>query len=196
MANAHIQCFLLATVLLAWFIPFGYSSLTLKRATSKPAAARSPSCKVAGDSDIYGLGVRIGLYLQWLLGFILRNIGSWDIVTRVWTVNNSLCAALTLAAAIKTIDGAAFAIDYLLSYYLTVILFYCESYNLLLQADPHDRHAADYYALSADISLISQNLFFAAYNIFGAWYWLSGVNRAQEIPYPDKAAIIFCLWPP
>lgn len=54
-------------------------------------------------------------------------------MARVQTANNALCAALALAAAINVVDGKALSIDYLISYYLTVILFYSESYNLRLE---------------------------------------------------------------
>jgi hypothetical protein len=85
-------------------------------------AIRSENFTIVGDSDIYGLGVSVGLYLQWLSGFVLRNIGSWYTVARVRTVNNALCAALALAAAINVVDGKALSINYLISYHLTVIL--------------------------------------------------------------------------
>ena len=33
--------------------------------------------------------------------------------------------------AIKIIDGTVLSVDYLISYYLTIALFYAESYNLV-----------------------------------------------------------------
>jgi hypothetical protein len=40
-------------------------------------------CITTGDGDIYGLGVRIGLYLQWAAAFILRLLGSWSRISEV-----------------------------------------------------------------------------------------------------------------
>lgn len=28
------------------------------------------SCEIQGDSDVYGIGIRVGLYLQWLTRFV------------------------------------------------------------------------------------------------------------------------------
>src|SRR5277367_6568043 len=94
-------CFL-AVIYLFSAISLGQASPTPEKQTSTAdtLVIRSEICTVVGDSDIYGLGVRVGLYLQWLSGFLLRNIGSWDTVARVRTANNALCAALALAAAI------------------------------------------------------------------------------------------------
>ncbi|KAJ5921071.1 hypothetical protein N7466_009397 [Penicillium verhagenii] len=174
-------------------------------------AIRSHECANQGDSDVYGLGVRVGLYLQWLAGFILRNIGSWDTMTRVRTANNALCIALALAEAIKVVDGKALAIDYLLSYYLTVILFYSESYRIRLKVgetipifehrdlltkasevreSKEMKHKIKSYTLVPDLSLIFQNVFFAAYTLFGAWFWLRGINQIPESTCSEYAAIV------
>ncbi|KAH8586905.1 hypothetical protein B0O99DRAFT_643236 [Bisporella sp. PMI_857] len=207
---------LLAAIYLFSAISLGQASPTPERhsSTADTSVIRSETCTVDGDSDIYGLGVRVGLYLQWLSGFILRNIGSWDTVGRVRTANNALCAALALATAINIVDGKALAIDYFISYYLTVILFYSESYNLRLEVgekalqakatsskpgnrirwrrefeDGSDGKLA-YFTLAPDLSLISQNLFFTAWTLFGAWYWLSGINLTRESPCAEDAAIV------
>ena len=75
------------------------------------------------DNDLYGKGVRVGLYLQWASGFILRNLESWETRSRVRTISNTLCAAIALATVVNVLKGSALSIDYLLSYYLTVVLF-------------------------------------------------------------------------
>lgn len=59
-------------------------------------------------------------------------------MTRVRTANNTLCIALALAEAIKTVGLNRLAIDYLLSYYLTVILFSSESYRIRLEVGWND----------------------------------------------------------
>src|SRR6187402_1398445 len=75
------------------------SKAVFKRGTQQ--LQRSDECKTQGDGDLYGIGVRLGIYLQWASGFILRNIGSWELVSRVRTTSNVLCSALALAAAIN-----------------------------------------------------------------------------------------------
>ncbi|KAH7320716.1 hypothetical protein B0I35DRAFT_198982 [Stachybotrys elegans] len=159
----------------------------------------SGSCVTLGDGDIYGLGVRIGLYLQWASGFILRLLGSWPRVSGIRTTNNILCGALVVAEFIHIIDGSALSIEYLLSYYLTIVLFYAESYNLVRRIDPEgDRSFAasmgydtGVYRLYPDFPLIFQNLLFASYTLFGAWFWQSGIDGTRRTTCDDRAAIVF-----
>ncbi|KAJ5733369.1 hypothetical protein N7493_002155 [Penicillium malachiteum] len=206
----------------ALILLLGIPVITLAEALLVPQKSRSPihdvrirsqECANQGDSDVYGLGVRVGLYLQWLASFILRNIGSWDTMTSVRTANNALCIALALAETIRIVERKALAIDYLLSYYLTVILFYSESYRIRLEvgktvplfkdmglfgvnnnaptrASPEMKDKIQSYTLVPDLSLIFQNAFFAAYTLIGAWFWLHGIKRIQDSPCSDHAAII------
>jgi hypothetical protein len=46
-----------------------------------------PDCTIAGDPDMYGLGIRIGFYLQWLA----RAVG---LLMASWTANRKLEEAL------------------------------------------------------------------------------------------------------
>lgn len=88
-------------------------------------------CDIPGDGDLYGIGVRLGLYLQWLAGFLLRNMdGTWKTISSVRTANTALSAALNLCVVINAARGVGSPIDYLVVYYLTIALFYSESYNL------------------------------------------------------------------
>ncbi|KAH6668538.1 hypothetical protein B0J14DRAFT_168813 [Halenospora varia] len=88
-------------------------------------------CATIANNDLYGKGVRIGMYLQWAAGFLLRNFDeTWEARSRVRTSSNILASAVALATVINICQGIALSVDCLLSYYLTVVLFYAESYNL------------------------------------------------------------------
>jgi ankyrin repeat protein len=147
----------------------------------------SSECTNIGDGDLYGLGVRIGLYLQWAAGFLLRNFnGSWETISAVRMANNVLCSTLVLAVIINSIKGTALSTDYLIVYYLTIALFYSESYHLL-SGDDDDNGLGCY--LRPDVPLVLQNLLFAFATLFGAWFWISGVNHVQPLSCPPKAAL-------
>jgi hypothetical protein len=136
-------------------------------------------CTTTGDGDFYGLGVRLGLYLQWTAGFLLRNSnGSWKIISAVRTTNNALCGAIFLTAVITTAQGTALSTDYMIVYYLTVALFYCESYNLLAKEDSQNRVSDSpfSYILQPDVPLLVQNTLFASNHLFGAWFWIRGIH--------------------
>lgn len=52
---------------------------------------------VQGVGYLYGIGVRIGLHMQWLAGFLLRNLDdSWKTVSSVRAANIAVSAALSL----------------------------------------------------------------------------------------------------
>ena len=202
-------------ILVATFLAHATQAIPITKVSNYSQVIRSQTCEIQSNGDLYGLGVRVGLYLQWLSAFILRNIGSWDTMSKVRTVNNALCIALALAAAISVVGRKALSIDYLLSYYLTVILFYSESYNLRLEVGettPSVKHNGTrsplsiqnislgdiealrshlkYYTLAPELSLIVQNVFFAAYTLFGAWYWLRGIKEIEHSSCSEYAAII------
>ena len=148
-------------------------------------------CTTTGDGDFYGLGVRLGLYLQWAAGFLLRNSsGSWKMISAVRTTNNALCGAIFLTVLITTARGTALSTDYLIVYYLTVVLFYSESYNLLTKEDKQDTDSKFYFVLQPDVPLLVQNLLFASNHIFGAWFWISGIHHTQSTTCPTKAALL------
>ncbi|KAL9612894.1 MAG: hypothetical protein Q9167_002527 [Letrouitia subvulpina] len=148
-------------------------------------------CTTTGDGDFYGLGVRLGLYLQWAAGFCLRNSsGSWKMISTVRTTNNALCGAIVLAVVINTARGTALSTDYLIVYYLTVALFYSESYNLLTKGEREGWGEKSYYVLEPDVPLLVQNLLFAFNHLFGAWFWIRGLHHTQPTTCPPKAALL------
>jgi hypothetical protein len=109
--------------------------------------------------------------------------------------NNIICDALALAAAINIVDGSALSVDYLISYYLTIVLFYAESYNLVVKdgdkdTDPNYVHVP-YYVLYPDFPLIFRNILFAVYTLFGTWFLLKGIKTTQHTQCEDIAAIVF-----
>ncbi|MCJ1483267.1 hypothetical protein MMC06_003434 [Schaereria dolodes] len=160
-------------------------------------------CTTIGDGDLYGKGVRIGLYLQWASGFILRNLGSWDRVSAVRTTSNIICASLALTTAINCVKGNALSFDYLIVYYLTVVLFYAESYNLIAKETPvassggesdSSRRMLEHrwkgMRLYPDIPLVFQNALFACQSLFGAWFWIDGIEKQHTSKCPEIASLL------
>jgi hypothetical protein len=116
----------------------------------------------------------------------------------VRTANNVLCGALALAAAINIIDGLALSLNYLISYYLTIVLFYTESYNLVpiprVETDQFSDDLNEYepiYRLYPDFPLVFQNILFAVYTLFGAWFWQNGILNTHSTACEEQAAIVF-----
>ena len=138
-----------------------------------------PSCTVQGDGNLYGLGVRLGLYFQWLSGFLLRNMdSSWSTISVVRTASNAISSALNLSVAIKTVRGSGLPINYPIVYYLTVALFYAESYNLMRKNNGEKGYS---YTLNPDAALVAQNVIFTSTTFFSTWFWMRGVFKTQPL---------------
>jgi hypothetical protein len=167
------------------------SLLSSRAANSGP----NTDCTTDVDNDLYGKGVRIGLYLQWASGFILRQLESWETRARVRISSNIITGALAIATAVNIAQGSALSVDYLLSYYLTVVLFYAESYNLetpkYLETLPPNSHEAQLYndfdgevvkatKVLTDFPLVFQNFIFMSFTLYGVWYWLKGINSVAD----------------
>lgn len=93
-------------------------------------------------------------------------------MTRVQTANNTLCIALALGGG-----GAV---------------------NAPAQFQQYWRGMMDEIksnTLVPDLSLLFQNVFYTAYTLFGAWFWLHEISRIQEPPCSEHAAIILLPYP-
>ncbi|EQB47092.1 hypothetical protein CGLO_13801 [Colletotrichum gloeosporioides Cg-14] len=148
----------------------------------------SAHCSTAGDGDLYGLGVRLGLYFQWAAGFLLRNFNtSWQTISTVRIVNNTIGFTIVLSTMINTARNISLTVDFLIVYYLTIALFYNESYNLLIKEDSLGKPT---YVLRPDMPLLLQNLLFTVASLFGGWFWISGVTKAVPPTCAAKGAVI------
>ncbi|KAK2729861.1 hypothetical protein CKAH01_10026 [Colletotrichum kahawae] len=152
-------------------------------------------CHNTGDGDLYGIGVRIGLYVQWFAGLLLRNHhSSWQTISTVRAANNVLGISIMVASIVNTARGVTLVTDFLLTYYLTIALFYSESYNLLSKPEetaPRDGKIKRYYFLQPDVPLLLQNFLFASASLFGGWFWIRGLSGSAQLECgPAKAAVI------
>lgn len=81
-------------------------SLSLPRLSSQPKIATrqspsaSPSCTINGNSDLYGLGIRLGIYLQLFASYIANQFKSNNDVSALLDTNSTLMAALLIAVLV------------------------------------------------------------------------------------------------
>ncbi|KAF3209913.1 hypothetical protein TWF679_007137 [Orbilia oligospora] len=94
-----------------------------------PKLELSQRCPIHGSSELYGLGVRLGLYLQWLSTMLLRYRRSWGRKSTVRGITNLTCVSLFISLVSNLANGTSLSIDHLIVYYLTVVMFYAELYT-------------------------------------------------------------------
>jgi hypothetical protein len=87
----------------------------------------SAPCGIVGDADMYGLGIRIGFYLQWYATIA----SEWLEVSTMRTSNSLFLAATFLALVAKTIRDAA---ELQASEVYVVLFFSFGSFVMLLPA--------------------------------------------------------------
>lgn len=136
----------------------------------------SPSSNAASSSgEIYGLGIRLGLYLHWTSLFLLRvtGYGSWASLRRVRTSCFLICCVISAKFLIDFSGPRSSLPDFLVLFYLIVVLFLPDSYNLYDKRNDPDTGFR--YELQPDAILFSQNLLGLTANAFAAWYWIDGI---------------------
>lgn len=70
-------------------------------------------CTVAGNSDLYGLGIRIGIYLQWATALIANYARAEDIATALVT-NTIFLAAVCISSLKLAVQGTLQQAEYLI----------------------------------------------------------------------------------
>lgn len=55
-----------------FFLPLLLRSLNPTKTAKMPSKLTNASCGYVGNSDIYGLGIHVGIYLQWVAGILSK----------------------------------------------------------------------------------------------------------------------------
>jgi hypothetical protein len=93
------------------------------------ASANNPCPNIEGNSDFYGLGIRIGVYLQWFSSWISNSVNPSAAATNHDTNTIFLCAIL-IATAVAFADGSLQLVEkYILlllssGFFCTVLSFF------------------------------------------------------------------------
>jgi len=142
----------------------------------------SPQCTFIGNSDLYGLGIRIGIYLQWISG-LLANSTHADSVQDMLATNTIFLIALFTAMAIITAKDTVLAAE------VTILLQFCFGFlftvsltwglrvsaRQLNSAKEYKKHV--YFPLLGSIIRLCLATAICAYNV---WFWFVGVGKLSE----------------
>lgn len=133
------------------------------------------SCVIFGDPDLYGLGVRIGIYCQWLATSI-ANIASEEEISAMYTVNMCFQAAILCGVVIATSNMTVSAVEVFITFPLCFGGFAATQIH-----GPSNSLKTTFFGL------------FAAYQLFGAlagfsaWFWWVGLDQLSRDSCPDYA---------
>lgn len=141
------------------------------------------SCRFSGNSDMYGLGIRIGFYLQWY-GTICASWIAKREVPGLRQSNSFFVSATFLALLIqtakKTLRPVEIYIVLLLTFggYLWLVPLYI--WRLLIGCAP-DWDPSRYPRVRNGRIFSRLNfLLLVAVSIFQLWFWFNGVKKSAE----------------
>lgn len=101
--RSHLSLVPLRGIVLTFFAISVCTAVPLQSITPQVAPRQLPEsqCTLDGNSDLYGLGIRVGVYLQWVSGF-LANCFHAGSVQDILSTNTIFLMALFIALAIIT----------------------------------------------------------------------------------------------
>ncbi|KAF2658364.1 hypothetical protein K491DRAFT_676410 [Lophiostoma macrostomum CBS 122681] len=143
-----------------------------------------PTCGFEGESDLYGLGIRIGVYLQWLTGllvYVFYPEGYADVSTTTLIFST----AITIGTIVNSSERYAseifiFLYLFLGGIFITVVL---------------GEHSPYYGAKESRISMFKLLCTVAccfAGSVYSAWFWLEGLMTFfQQSPCGENWGLVF-----
>jgi hypothetical protein len=138
---------------------------------SKMTATNEP-CPFAGNSDIYGVGVRIGLYSQWVATLLVTLFNPED--EEMFRIVNLIIQASIFLGIAQQSSSETNAVEPII-----VLFLMCGSLSSLTgNGMRHFSH----------VSGVIRALFYAALSAYGCWFWFEGLDKMMR---PGCSAIAF-----
>lgn len=149
-----------------------------------PLTARqnaSPQCEIEGNSDFYGLGIRLGIYLQWISA-TLAHFFSPESSRELLATNTIFVLALVIALAISTAHRTVQSVEIviLLQLLLGFVLSVHSIWGLRIRGA---LSLTKQQAAAPQLSrwgTLARLLLSAAVCFYCAWFWNRGVDSATE----------------
>ena len=159
------------------------SSITRRNALRIGHTTTRTNCGFVGNSDIYGLGIRIGYYVQFITVWFQYHFAARGAIT-VRSVNRLFMLAMLVALVILSRSpGNNFAVEALLAFQIIYI-------SCLLTPAQFSKSRGKVWDSDIDDIILNTSLyaFVFGYNI---WFWWIGLNKLQPTPCGTFALIYF-----
>ncbi|UPK89824.1 hypothetical protein LCI18_000759 [Fusarium solani-melongenae] len=146
-----------------------------------PLTVRDEKCGFEGNSDMYGLGIRLSIYMQWLSAFLWRTFYPQGLRP---VSNTYLIFIFAIFVAILDLTAQArptYAVEMLVLAYIIFGGFYVVLWDNFLEKETTlaDRQTVSW--LVREISGFSLCGAIAAYYF---WFWLRGIHSDSFLPTP------------
>jgi hypothetical protein len=152
------------------------------------------ACDTGGNADMYGLGIRIGFYLQWF-GTILANWLAADEVPGLRLATAFFIGATFLALLIQTSQNNIRPIDA----YITLLLTYGSYYyyvpmylwRLVVRCNPILDPSRWPRVRSSKLYQVLRLTLLIAVTCFQMWFWTTGINSMPRDAACDEYGFFF-----
>jgi protein-S-isoprenylcysteine O-methyltransferase Ste14 len=190
MARAWVSLGVLLLMLgLAACAPFLSESKHAKVTTAvRRQSLAAASCAITGNSDFYGLGIRIGIYLQWTTAFLANHLLRESIDTNLET-NTIFLLALFIATVVATINDTVQTSE------LVVLLHLCFGFLFSILSIWGHRTGSK-IARSGKIRFPLIGSFFrltlvTAVTAYGLWFWFQGSRSHHRNLHCENYTFLF-----
>jgi hypothetical protein len=137
--------------------------------------ATGEPCSFEGNSDIYGIGVRYGFYLQWFATLLITIFSPSEEET-VRIVNLTIQTSIFLGIAVQSSDETNPVEP------IIVLFLMCGSLSsLTFKGLGNWKH----------VSGVFRTLFYAALSAYGIWFWWVGLDKMMKAAGDGCVAIAF-----
>lgn len=149
----------------------------------------SSSCGFEGNSDFYGLGIRIGVYLQWITAFLANHLLQSAIETNLET-NTIFLSALFIATVVSTLQDKVQPSE------LIVLLQLCFGFLFSILSIWGHRTARTGVNKDEKIRFPLMGSFFrlmlaTSLAAYGLWFWFRGQDQHRQSGSCDDFTFLF-----
>lgn len=154
-----------------------HRSDTLQVRNSQPSIVRQVGaqnhCVIDGNSDLYGLGIRLGVYLQWITSLIANHHSHESIRSNLET-NTLFLGAIFVAAIVATAQDGLKSAEILIFLHLC----YGSIFSILSIWGYRIRSQAEGTIRFPVAGSAFRLILISAISIYSVWCWFSGIKRA------------------
>ena len=134
-------------------------------------------CGFAGNSDIYGLGIRLGIYLQWFASVLSKWFLPSNEVLHDVLNENAIFLFSIFIASIVLVSGA-FGPVYSVEVVIMLHIFFGSIFTIFVD----DEILLKLGRLSSFGGILFKLAVTAGMAALGSWFWFDGVQRAMPTP--------------
>lgn len=140
-----------------------------------PLRVRSETCGFVGNSDAYGLGIRLGIYFQWIASWIANQL-SPEIAAELNDVNCIFLIAIFISGIVLSATPSnAYVVEILILLFILFGSVFSVLSTATIRTSKMGENASNWGACLR-ISLIT------AMSAYGVWYWFRGVRLLKPTP--------------